>query len=222
MAYVPAVARRYAWCGVPMDELMAAGNVGLVEAALRYDPAREVRFVTYADWWIRKTILKTIQEQAGAVRIPRYRLERMRNLRALRGELRAAHGREPDTESVARAAGMTEDEVRKLLAIDRSTISLDQPVSSAGDRLWSETIPDPSDHGRPDALIGRDYAGHVRRSMTRLDPRERVVLVLRFGFLGGTTLTLREVGSRLGISRERVRQIERRAVTRLRSMLGES
>ncbi|MDX1389216.1 MAG: sigma factor, partial [Acidobacteriota bacterium] len=87
MAYVPAVARRFVGCGLSFDDLLAAGNLGLVEAALRFDPSRNVKFVTYADWWIRKTILKTIQEQSGPVRLPRYRLEQLRELHDTRARL---------------------------------------------------------------------------------------------------------------------------------------
>lgn len=219
LAYVPVVARRFLGCGLPFDELLAAGNLGLVEAALRFDPDRNVKFVTYADWWIRKTVLQAIQQQSGAVRLPRYRLERMRILRELRADLRAAHGQEPSVEEVARAGGMSDDEVRGLMASGQSVLSLDQPTREDSRRSLGDLLPADRDDGHPEAVVDEDYQVHVRNAIADLDARERAILSLRFGFLGSEPLTLREVGQRLRLSRERVRQIERRALLRLRRRL---
>jgi RNA polymerase primary sigma factor len=130
LAYVPSVARRFSGTGLAFDELLAAGNLGLVEAALRFDPTRNVKFVTYADWWIRKTILRAIQEQTGPVRLPRYRLEQLRDLRETRLRLTERMGREPDTEEIARAIGRPVREIRLLLAMGRRGVSIDQSAAS--------------------------------------------------------------------------------------------
>lgn len=221
LAYVPSVARRYLGCGLPFDELLAAGNLGLVEAALRFDPERGVRFVTYADWWIRKTILKAIQEQSGPVRLPRYRRERLRLLHALRAELRAAYGREPSDDEVAAAGGMSRREIRRLDDLTRSTVSLEEP-SGEGGRSVSDTLATRDVESDPESFIDEDYHLHVRRLLGDLEPRERLVLMLRFGFLGSDPMTLRELGRHLGLSRERVRQIELRALRRLRELLEDA
>lgn len=219
LGYVPSVARRYIGCGLPFDELLAAGNVGLVEAGLRFDPARRVKFVTYADWWIRKTILKAIQEQSGAVRLPRYRLERIRMLQDLRAGIRQSTGADPSEEDVARAAGLAVDEVRRLLSGENAAVSLDQPVSSASNRCLGDTLSGTRPADDPEAVILRDYVDHLGRVLEHLSERERQVVALRFGFADDSPRTLREVGRELKLSRERVRQIERQALLRLRKLL---
>jgi RNA polymerase primary sigma factor len=193
LGYVPRVARRYAGSGIPFEELLAAGNLGLVEAAVRFDPSREVKFVTYADWWIRKTILKTIQEQSGAFRVPRYHLERIRILKTLKGQLRHTLRREPENDELASAAGLPIREVGRLMALDQFPVSLEQPASSVDDRPIAETLSGDSDSDHPEALISDDYVDHLRRKIASLDEREGIVLALRFGLLGTDPLTLREV-----------------------------
>jgi len=219
LAYVPVVARRYSGCGLPFDELLAAGNLGLVEAALRFDPSRGVKFVTYADWWIRKSVLGAIQEQTGAVRLPRYRRERLREVRDVRARLRRTLGTDPTVEQVASAGGWDVEDVRGLLGSDVAPLSLDHPVAADAGRPLRETLAAEPDDGHPHAVVDGDYRDHVRDAIAGLEARERVVLALRFGFLGEDPLTLREVGARLRLSRERVRQIERRALLRLRRFL---
>ena len=219
IAYVPSVARRNLGCGLPFDELLAAGNLGLVEAGLRFDPARDVKFVTYADWWIRKTILKAIQEQSGAVRLPRYRIERIRMLQDIRAELRRRNGTDPTIEEIADAGGVSPREARSLFASGQTAVSLDQPVARDASKSLVETLPAGTDDGHPDAVVDENYLEHVRTVVAALDSRERLILSMRFGFLDDEPLTLREAGRRLGLSRERVRQIERRALGRLRDRL---
>ena len=222
IAYVPSVARRYLGCGLPFDELLAAGNLGLVEAGLRFDPSRDVKFVTYADWWIRKTILKAIQEQSGAVRLPRYRLERIRMLHDIRAELRRRNGTDPSIEEIADAGGVSPREARSLFASGQTAVSLDQPVARDVSRSLAETLRAETDDGHPDVVVDENYLEHVRTVVAALDSRERLILALRFGFFDDEPLTLREAGRRLGLSRERVRQIERRALGRLRDRLRAS
>ncbi|MDX1387673.1 MAG: RNA polymerase sigma factor RpoD/SigA [Acidobacteriota bacterium] len=219
LAYVPAVARRFVGCGLSFDDLLAAGNLGLVEAALRFDPARNVKFVTYADWWIRKTILKAIQEQTGPVRLPRYRLEQLRELHDTRARLTESRGREPEVQELAEATGRSIAEVSSLMTMGRRGVSIEQPVSGAENRPLGSTLADDPDKGPQSTLIRQDVIEHLRRLVDGLENRERRVLTLRFGLAMNTPMTLREVGREIGISRERVRQIERRALGHLRSLL---
>jgi len=219
LAYVPCVARRFLGCGLSFDDLLAAGNLGLVQAALRFDPARNVKFVTYADWWIRKAILKTIQEHTGPVRLPRYRLEQLRELHEARTRLQHDSGREPTAEELARATHRSSEEIDVLLGIGRRGVSLESPGHPDELRPLNRTLADDLDKSPQRTLLRKDSLRHMRRSIEALDTRERIVLELRFGLSSDPALTLREAGRRLGISRERVRQIERRALDHLRALL---
>ena len=219
LAYVPHVARRYLGCGLPFDELLAAGNLGLVEAGLRYQPARNVKFVTYADWWIRKSILKALEDQSGVVRLPRYRQEQLRVLQEGRRAWRRTHGSEPSTEELARATGMSYDEVARLRTLERSSLSLEDPALPGGARTLGDMLSSQTGSGPQDALLRRDLVRHIRKLVATLGDRERSVVLLRFGFGDRDPMTLREIGRKLGLSRERVRQLERRALIQLRNTL---
>lgn len=219
LAYVPSVARRYLGCGIPFEDLLAAGNLGLVEAAMRFDPARNVKFVTYADWWIRKAILTAIEEQAGPVRLPRYRQEQLRHLHDARATLRLREEREPDVAELARATGLSAVDVEKLLGISRQSISLEQPGHADGERPLHEVLAAEMGRGPHEVLLEEDSSRRLRRLVASLGPREQAVLTLRYGLAGNPPLTLRDVGRTLSVSRERVRQIEHRALLHLRRML---
>jgi len=219
LAYVPSVARRYLGCGLPFEELLAAGNLGLVEAALRFDPGRGVKFVTYADWWIRKAILMAVEEQAGPVRLPRYRLEQLRAIHDARASLRHKTGREPDAEAIARVTGFGVEDVVRLLSISRQSVSLEQPATPGGERPLREVLAQDLAKGPQSVLLREDSALRLRRHVAAMGMRERVVLTLRYGLGGSRPLTLRQVGDALQISRERVRQIEHRALRDLKRLL---
>lgn len=218
MAYVPSVARRYLGCGLLFEELLAAGNLGLVEAALRFDPGRNVKFVTYADWWIRKAILMAIEEQSGPVRLPRYRLEQLRALHDARATRRQRYGREPEPEELARATGLSVEDVDRLLGFGRQAVSLEQTMPGT-ERPLRDVLAMDAAKGPQSILLRSDSAGRLRRLVAALGVRERLVLVLRYGLGASAPMTLRQVGDELGISRERVRQIERRALLALKRLL---
>jgi len=216
LAYVPSVARRFLGSGLSFDELIAAGNLGLVQAGLRFDPSRNVKFVTYADWWIRKSILKTIQEQAGPVRLPRYRLEQLREIKEAQSRLRLT-GREPEREELARATGRTPYEIELLLG-SRKSVSIEQPLRPESQPLGSLLTSDPEKEPQ-NTLVRRDFRRHLRALIAKLKENQRQVVTLRFGFGKHPPMTLRQAGGELGISRERVRQIEQRALRNLRDLL---
>ncbi|MCP3981978.1 MAG: sigma-70 family RNA polymerase sigma factor [bacterium] len=219
LSYVPVVARRYRGCGVPTDDLVAAGNLGLLEAAIRFDPGREVRFVTYATWWIRKAILEALEEQSGPLGLPRHQHERLRRLARTRREWISSHGEEPTEEELLRAASLSRLQARRVAHLTTGSVSLEQPVGDADGPPLSDLLPDSGSENPQLSIIRRDLATKVRDHLSRLDAREREVISLRFGLGGGTPLTLREAGSRLKLSRERVRQIELRALLELRRLL---
>jgi RNA polymerase sigma factor (sigma-70 family) len=219
LAYVPVVARRYGGGALDQQELVAAGNLGLVQAALRFDPGRRVRFLTYADWWIRKAILEAFEAQARAVRLPRNQIDRLRRIERLRADWIASHGCEPTAEELAGRSGMRLPALLLLARSSRRMVSLDQPARADERHPLNETLPDPRAESPQGSLVRRELADRLRRLLTLLSTRERTVLRLRFGLdddsPGGT---LRQVARRLGISRERVRQIELRALLKLRRL----
>lgn len=219
LPYVARVARRYSGCGVETGELRAAGNLGLVEAALRFDPDRGVKFITYADWWIRKAILEALEEQSGPLRLPRYQHDRLRALRAARADLTAARGNEPGPEELSRRTGVPQNEAYRLLRHQSSAISLDQPVAHADGRPLGEVLAAPGTENPQRSLMRREMAQRLRHHLSNLNRRDRIVIRLRFGLGLERPRTLREVGRLMGVSRERVRQLELAALLKLRRRL---
>ena len=219
LPYVARVARRYSGCGVETGELRAAGNLGLVEAALRFDPERGVKFITYADWWIRKAILEALEEQSGPLRLPRYQHDRLRALRAARADLIATRGDEPGPEELARRTGVPQSEAYRLLRHQNSAVSLDQPLAHADGRSLGEVLAAPGADNPQRSLVRREMAQRLRHHLSKLNRRDRIVIRLRFGLGLERPRTLREVGRLMGVSRERVRQLELAALLRLRRLL---
>ncbi len=219
LPYVARIARRYSGCGVETNELQAAGNLGVVEAALRFDPGRGVKFITYADWWIRKAILEALEEQSGPMRLPRYQHEKLRALRAARADLRAARGHEPGAEDLARRTGVPQTEAYLLLRHQSSAVSLDQPLTQSDGRPLGETLEAPGANNPQRSLVRREMAQRVRHHLAGLGRRERAVIRLRFGLDLERPRTLREVGRLMGVSRERVRQLELAALLKLRRLI---
>jgi len=219
LAYVPSVARRYVGFGLDLDELVAAGNLGLVRASLRFDPARKIKFITYASWWIRKAVLEALEEQTGPFRLPRYQHEKLRVLRAARADARSRLGDEPNSEQLADASGLSPQDAERLCCYVPTSVSLEQPLASGDDRPLKEVLADAESESPQRSLVRRELARRLRRQVAQLDRRERQVIAMRFGFDGQSPLTLREAGRRMGISRERVRQLELRILLKLRRLV---
>jgi RNA polymerase sigma factor (sigma-70 family) len=210
------LAWEYRHLGVPLEDLQAEGTLGLLEAAARYDPTRGVRFFSYAAWWIRKCIVEAISRQSMLVRVPRGPIRRLRIVREVERELSARLGRAPTTEESARGAGLREREVERALLTTRRVVSLHDPVGRDGNRTLEEVLADPRE-GRVDESLSR-ASGVVRLQalLDRLPARQRTVLVLRFGLDGHPEQTLQAIGTRLGVTRERVRQLEQKGLEQLR------
>jgi RNA polymerase sigma factor (sigma-70 family) len=220
MRRVRAVARSYCGRGVDIDDLIAAGNLGLAEAFIRFDPLRNVKLSTYAECWIRKRIREALVDQAGPVRLPRYQRDKLRDVYAARTRGRMDTGQDPDLDRVARDSGLTRAEVDRLLQFTAGSVSLDQPNSAGSDpRPIGDLLPDEETECPQGALVRRDLAKFLRHNLSSLDSRERQVVSLRYGLDGRQALTLREVGREVGISREGVRQVEVRALNKLKQRL---
>src|SRR5438477_3306335 len=216
LRFVISVAKKYQNRGMALTDLIGEGNVGLMTAARKFDPDQGVKFISYAVWWIRQAILASLARQGRTVRVPLNRtadLSRIvRTAETLRQELR----REPTPEEIAHATGLSVDVVSSLAALNTSEVRLDAPLDPEGDRsLIERFIAD--EQGDPAAqAMNRFLTDEIEQALGTLPPRDAKVLRLYFGLEGGREHTLEEIGSMLGVTRERVRQLRDRALKRLR------
>jgi RNA polymerase primary sigma factor len=214
---VVAVAKHYRGQGLPFADLIQEGNGGLMRAVDKYDHRLGWKFATYATWWVRQGVTRALADHARTVRVPGHRLSQLHALDRVRGELTVANGAEPALEEVASALGMPADEARVLEAAARPTASLDLPRGGGEeDGALQDFLGDPAAPdlgGEVDRRLLCERVGEVLRC---LPPRDREVIELRFGLQGGRPHSLEEVAQRLGVTRERVRQIEARGLEKLR------
>lgn len=216
LRFVVAVARRYAHRGVPLEDLINEGNLGLMRAARRYDETKGVRFLSYAIWWIRQSILGVLARDSHIVRVPAGRMDQARRVSRASGRLSQSLQRAPAVREVALELGLAERQVRDAWETRKHDISLDAPVSGSDDVSLLELLPD-ARHTDPSCRLeseqlGRRLAGGIQR----LPEREADVVSRYFGLDGRRPETLSEIGRSTGVSRERVRTIKDRALTRLR------
>jgi RNA polymerase primary sigma factor len=213
---VISVAKRYARRGLDLADLVQEGNLGLLRAIDGFEPERGVRFSTYAVWWIRQAISRALADQGRLVRLPLHLQETQARIARTTRELRAALGREPNAAEVAAAAGLPSERIEEIAAIWREPVSLDQPVGEEEDASLGDMLPDQNEETPEEEVAERQTSAEVREALRSLSERERMVLVLRFGLLDGRERTLAEVSKELGVTRERVRQIEGKALRKLR------
>jgi RNA polymerase primary sigma factor len=216
LRFVVAYTKRFRHSRISLLDLINEGNIGLIQAARKFDPKKNVKFITYAVWWIRQAILHALSEHGATFRLPQkqanilYRVERSRQ--ALGRELE----RVPSEMELAEELGMEVDEVRLLLASNQNILSLNQPVdedgeAEFGDLLEQYVIPDTDEE-----VLRQSFEEALKDALSELSDKERQILALRFGLEDDHPRTLREIGEALEISRERVRQIENQALTKLR------
>jgi RNA polymerase primary sigma factor len=216
LRFVVSVAKKYQNRGMALTDLIGEGNVGLLTAARKFDPDQGVKFISYAVWWIRQAILAALARQGRTVRVPLNRTADLSRIVRSSETLRKELERQPSPEEIAEATGLTVEVVQSLATLNSSDVRLDAPVEGEGERSLSDRFV--ADEGSdPDIqVMDQLLIEEIDRALRALPPRDAKVLRLYFGLNDGREHTLEEIGSLLGVTRERVRQLRDRALKRLR------
>ena len=214
---VIAIARRYTSSGVPLVDLIQEGNLGLMHAAEKFDYQRGCHFATYATWWVRQAISRAAGDQSRLIHLPEHVATNLRKLRRVVAQLSQENNLDPLPEQIAEACHFGLDEVKHLLDIVEQPVSLDVPVDDEARYSLADTIEDNSTPALAETASQHLLGEELQRALALLTPRERTVITLRYGIGDGHSRTLLEVGKELGISRERVRQLEVVALKKMRS-----
>ena len=215
---VVSIARRYTNRGLDFVDLIQEGNLGLLRAAQGFDASFGTKFSTYATWWIKQAISRAISNKASLIRLPVHAAEQERLVNGVRDELRSTSGREPSIGELSESVGKSAEEVVSILTVRKAVVSYDVPVGSEEEGTLSELLADEEGESDVEELYMEDaLKGHVHELLETLPERERYIVERRYGLDGGGCASLGEIGREIGVTRERVRQIQTVALRRLRS-----
>ncbi|MBI5927942.1 MAG: sigma-70 family RNA polymerase sigma factor [Chloroflexi bacterium] len=213
---VVSIAKRYMGQGLPFPDLIQEGNVGLMRAVDKYDYKRGNRFSTYATWWIRQAITRALAQKTRTIRIPLHMTERIRQMYRTAQTLEQKLGRRPSPEEIASEMGMPAENVRSMMDASQHAIALERPVGDDGDSEFGDFIEDQDTPSPVESATQHLLQETIEEVLSELTPRQSHILRLRFGLGGGEPHTLEEIANKFGLSRERIRQLEKEALRRLR------
>ena len=215
---VVSVAKEYSGRGVPLMDLIQEGSIGLLAAARKFDYTRDLRFSTYATKWIRQGVTRCLLNHGGAIRVPVHTAERMRKVQAAQAVLRQEQGTEPTAEEIAARVDMPREKVAELLQLSPDVCSLDVPVGDEDKSSFGNLIEDLEAPQPQEELVRKELNDAINRLLSNLTQRQQTILRLHFGMEDGICHSLEEIGQKLGISKERVRQVEKQAMDKLQAM----
>lgn len=214
LRFVVNVSKKYQNQGLPLDDLISEGNIGLINAIEKYDPDKGYHFISYAVWWIRQSILKAVYEKSRMIRLPLNRANELVQIEKVRKELTKINGEDPGADEIAFNVGISVADVKKLMNISRDLVSLEAPTMSE-DSVLGDFIED-DQYQAPDAYVMDQLLSEdINLALDTLTDKESEILERRFGLNGKKPLSLKEIGDQFGLTKERIRQIEKKAITRL-------
>lgn len=216
LRFVVSIAKQYVNQGLSLEDLINEGNVGLIKAAQRFDHQRGFKFISYAVWWVRQAMLQALAEQSRIVRLPLNRAGALYRIGKASRSLTQELGRQPTLDEIAKRVKLPHDEVRSTMSIASTYLSLDDPFDDDEDNTLMDCIPDEGSASPDEITFGRSLENDLRAALGGLDPREEKILRLYFGIDCPEPLTLEQIGTKLGLTRERIRQIKEKALAKLR------